>query len=135
MSRIQVALRTAGELVRDSGLTVPRTRSPKWATVREAHLKVNPACRACGQRDKLNVHHIRPFHLFPELELEPTNLVTLCEDGPSNLNCHLVFGHGGNWTWYNPRVLEISSFVSAMIDGCIKPPKIPPTEETNNVVV
>lgn len=73
-------------------------RSPHWATVRAIHLKNHPECAACGQTDNVNVHHIRPFHLSPELELEPSNLITLCTDGPGHLNCHLLCGHGGNWS-------------------------------------
>jgi len=48
------------------------------------------------------VHHVRPVHLFPELELEPGNLVTLCEG--ETMNCHLFFGHLGWWKAWNPTV-------------------------------
>lgn len=73
-------------------------RSPKWAAVRGAHLKRNPTCAACGSKDNLEVHHVRPFHLFPNLELDPANLMTLCENGG---NCHLMLGHLKNWKSYN----------------------------------
>lgn len=72
-------------------------RSPKWANVRAAHLKANPACEACGQKDALEVHHVQPFHTRPELELDPTNLMTLCGDP-----CHIVHGHLMAWARYNP---------------------------------
>lgn len=77
-------------------------RSSKWAKVRETHLKANPTCACCGGKEKLEVHHIQPFHLRPELELEPSNLITLCESGKHGLNCHLLMGHLGNWKTWNP---------------------------------
>ena len=75
-------------------------RSPKWAAVRAAHLKAHPACEACGQKDGLEVHHIEPFHLRPELELSPTNLLTLCGDP-----CHIVHGHLMAWARVNRSVV------------------------------
>ena len=78
-------------------------RSPQWDTVRKAHLKNEPMCRACNGTDKLQVHHIKPFHIFPDLELEPTNLITLCE---CDKECHLIIGHKGNFKNYNPMVIS-----------------------------
>jgi 5-methylcytosine-specific restriction enzyme A len=79
-------------------------RSSQWPAHRAAHLKLFPACAACGRTVGLEVHHIRPFHLHPELELDPNNLLTLCEGG--GRNCHLVFGHFYNWKAYNPLVVS-----------------------------
>lgn len=79
-------------------------RSPEWETVRKSHLKSFPNCAACGANDNLQVHHIKPFHLHPELELEQSNLITLCE-GKHN-RCHLNIGHLGNWKKENPSVVE-----------------------------
>ena len=76
-------------------------RSSKWPTVREHFLKSNPACAACGQTDHLQVHHIRPFHLDPSLELNTGNLITLCED---EYLCHLKIGHLGSFKKENPEV-------------------------------
>lgn len=81
-------------------------RSPRWAAVRAQWLKWHPTCAACGTRDKLEVHHIRPFHLHPELELDSLNLLTLCENGG---NCHLVFGHLKSWKSHNPAVCAHAS--------------------------
>jgi 5-methylcytosine-specific restriction protein A len=80
-------------------------RSGKWVTVRKHHLEQFPTCTVCGGTKNINVHHIQPFHLQPELELEPTNLLTLCEGNP-NLNCHLVIGHSFNFKGYNPDVIK-----------------------------
>jgi hypothetical protein len=59
-------------------------------------------CACCGSTKKLNVHHKKPFHLFPELELDLNNLITLCMDK----ECHLKIGHGGDFKDYNPNVEE-----------------------------
>ncbi|SRR6266566_6559488 len=77
-------------------------RSPHWPAVRETHLKREPNCTACGGKDNIEVHHIHPFHLWPELELVETNLITLCEH-PSH-NCHFIFGHLLSWLSYNLTV-------------------------------
>ena len=80
----------------------PEKRSSHWRRVRKAHLLLEPACRACGTTDDLQVHHIRPFHLHPELELEQSNLITLCEK--RGHDCHFCFGHFHNWRAQNPNV-------------------------------
>jgi hypothetical protein len=81
-------------------------RSPAWDDVRDKHLKDHPECVACRTNKKLQVHHIRPFHLHPELELDPKNLITLCMEGDND--CHLKIGHGGSFKYYNPDVEEDS---------------------------
>lgn len=79
-------------------------RSPHWPAVRKAHLEKHPTCEVCGHAgEKVNVHHVRPFHVHPELELEETNLITLCED-EAFVNCHLFIGHLGNFRGWNPAV-------------------------------
>jgi 5-methylcytosine-specific restriction protein A len=75
-------------------------RAPGWDEVRDAWLKEHPVCAACGGRKHLNVHHLRPVKHYPELELSPGNLLTLCE-APSR-NCHLNIGHLGDWKAWNP---------------------------------
>lgn len=81
-------------------------RSPSWPTVRAAHLKEHPTCWACGNDRDLEVHHVLPFHLFPHLELDPHNLLTLCET--IGHNCHLNVGHLGSWRRYNPTLTEMN---------------------------
>lgn len=80
------------------------SRHKDWPKVRASHLKLHPCCAACGRKDFLEVHHRMPVHLVPELELDPDNLVTLCE-GPS-VNCHLLFGHLGHWKSWNENVRQ-----------------------------
>jgi 5-methylcytosine-specific restriction protein A len=79
-------------------------RSGEWSRVRDDHIKEHPVCEVCGGRDNLNVHHVEPYHLHPEKELDPTNLITLCE-APGH-NCHFIFGHLLNWRSFNSHVRE-----------------------------
>lgn len=79
-------------------------RSGRWRAVRAAHLAAHPACEVCGGADKLEVHHKQPFHLNPALELDPANLITLCEANKGGVNCHLHFGHLGCYRAFNPDV-------------------------------
>lgn len=81
-------------------------RSPHWDNVRKAYLKDHPICFICGTSKDLQVHHIRPFHLYPELELDPKNFITLCTSKYWGFNCHLVAGHAGNFRWENIHVVE-----------------------------
>ena len=79
------------------------SRSPLWSHVRAAHLARQPACVCCKpgmSPPTLQVHHIFPFHFCillgrPDLELDPRNLITLCETGNGNpaANHHLLIGH------------------------------------------
>lgn len=79
-------------------------RSPKWPAARKAYLLRHPKCFVCLGTKKLNVHHMKPFHLHPGLELDPTNFITLCEGNPE-INCHLFVGHLGNFKGFNPDVI------------------------------
>lgn len=84
-------------------------RSGHWPTIRKEHLEKNPKCAVCGGDQKLEVHHIRPFHLHPDLELDLTNLITLCESMHNGVNCHLLFGHLGSFKSFNVDVNKNSS--------------------------
>ena len=88
------------------------TRSWGWSKVRKMHIKAHPICAACGRDDGLEVHHIKDFSNNPELELEPTNLVTLCDKGTK---CHLTFGHLGDWKSINPEVVKDSDWFLAKV--------------------
>jgi 5-methylcytosine-specific restriction protein A len=95
-------------------------RSPRWPAVAHAHLKAHPACAACGGTDHLQVHHVRPFHLFPKLELDPTNLITLCESGRAGVLCHLHYGHCGDWSASNPGVRDHATAALTMLHGALR---------------
>ncbi len=76
-------------------------RSNGWPRVERHHLKLFPWCAWCGTRSMLQVHHVIPFHVDRTLELEESNLLTLCM---SDLKCHLKEGHDGNWHRWNPDI-------------------------------
>jgi hypothetical protein len=75
-------------------------RSPKWKDVRKTHLLSHNSCAACGKKKNLEVHHIKPVHTHPELELDPDNLITLCEN-----SCHILYGHLMDFKSWNPDVI------------------------------
>lgn len=93
-----------------------KTRSPKWDNVQKDFLRSHSACAGCGSRLHLQVHHKKPFHLFPELELEPSNLIALCMD---RTECHLRLGHGSNFKAFNP-LIELHA-AQSLRDSGIRP--------------
>lgn len=80
-------------------------RSSGWSKLEKEFIKLYPACAACGTKKSLQVHHILPFHIYPELELDKGNLITLCR---GSKDCHLNVGHGNNFRAWNPNVKEDS---------------------------
>jgi hypothetical protein len=79
-------------------------RSGQWPTVRKHHLEAHPFCAVCGGTKFLEVHHVDDFHNHPELELDPGNLITLCEH-PAH-NDHLIFGHLGSFKSINIDIVK-----------------------------
>lgn len=71
-------------------------RSSEWSSFRDQLLR-GRECEVCGGKRFLVGHHKIPFHLAPDLELDPTNIAVLCESGRFGINCHLLIGHLGNW--------------------------------------
>lgn len=81
-------------------------RSNNWPKVRKAYLEKFPRCACCGSTRSLQVHHIYPFYLFPDLELVEDNLITLCNKGRYGMkSCHLAIGHNGNYKNFNPDAM------------------------------
>ena len=73
-------------------------RNPAWARESQKWLRDQDGCAVCGETIGVEVHHIRPFHLFPELEMDPDNWLALSRPW------HLYLGHLGNWSNWNPDV-------------------------------
>lgn len=91
-------------------------RSSHWDKIRKQFISKNGGrCAACGSIKNLNVHHIKPFHLYPLLELDESNLIVLCEN--KSLSCHLAFGHLLNWTAWNPDVIEDARHYSLSVSN------------------
>ena len=95
------ALRTLRYHARD--LDHGKVRSAGWRAVERGWLSSHNTCAACGGTENLNVHHKLPFHLHPELELDPANLITLCM--VKGRHCHIRIGHGDLFRNYNPDVV------------------------------
>ena len=81
-------------------------RSSQWPKVRREFLKAHPACAVCGSTKNLEAHHVLPFHLHPQLELDPSNLIALCETPAHGMHCHLAVGHLLNYKSFNANVRE-----------------------------
>ena len=75
-------------------------RSPEWGPFRDRIVRENPFCAGCSKQTSLEVHHITPFHVRPDLEVDPANVMVLCRD------CHWWIGHLRDWRLHNPHVIE-----------------------------
>ncbi len=75
-------------------------RSPKWGALRNRFVKENPFCAGCGDIKDLTVHHIIPFHVRKDLELDECNLVSVCND------CHWNICHLRDWRMVNSHCLD-----------------------------
>lgn len=95
-------------------------RSPEWPRVRLEHLKKHPTCAVCGNRIDVEVHHKISFAANPKLELDSENLITLCRKGKAGLPCHLFWGHGGNFQYYNPDVVNDTAEAAKIFKKRIK---------------
>lgn len=102
----------AGQVVAGSHLLL---RSSHWNSVAHDFKQAHPYCFACGPDaayplNFIQVHHEIPFHFCilldrPDLELDPRNLLTLCQgDRLDILDHHLSIGHEGDFRRYNPNV-------------------------------
>ena len=88
-------------------------RNPKFGPAAKLWLK-DKKCIVCGGHTKVQAHHKYPFHLFPSLEMDKRYWRALCE-GDHRLNCHLLIGHGGNFSGFNPLVDEMAGLMSFML--------------------
>ena len=87
-------------------------KSPEWIKVATAHLQTHPYCLACGCKPvagELTVHNKYPYQLCnavgrPDLACDERNLITFC-DGIGSEEHHLLLGHLGDWSSYNPEAI------------------------------
>jgi 5-methylcytosine-specific restriction enzyme A len=96
-------------------LCFSKERSNDWPKVRKQYLQTHNRCEVCGSMKDLQVHHIKPFHDHPELELDWSNLITLCTSKYWGFNCHLVIGHGMNWKYENPYIWQNIEEIKDMV--------------------
>lgn len=90
----------ADPLARPAATALPPVpgRHPHWAVVARDHVEAHPYCGCCRVTRDLQVHHVIPFHVRPDLELDHLNLLVLCR------RCHLFVGHLGDWRSWNVTV-------------------------------
>lgn len=105
MSRLKILAKHLRD-VSQGKATTGELRSKHWPKVRKEHLIKQPTCAVCNSTIQLEVHHIVPFARDPSKELDPDNLITLCENSNDGVICHLLFGHLGNYQFVNPDVVE-----------------------------
>jgi hypothetical protein len=85
-------------------------RSSHWPAVERAHIAQFPKCACCGTEKDRQVHHVKPFHNHPHLELDPNNLITLCRVH------HFWWGHLGSWfSWNKSIVRDAAAFLRKVI--------------------
>jgi len=85
-------------------------RAGGWSAFRRQFMQMRPICEVCGRKRGLEAHHVIPFHVAPDLELEIHNLVALCR------RCHLLIGHLGGWSRVNLDVLADVTALRFKID-------------------
>jgi hypothetical protein len=93
------------------GLVRILRQDANWRRTRRVFFWLQPCCQMCARQDKLHVHHIYPWHMFPDLRYELDNLITLCSA------CHLRFGHNNNWKDYNSNLLELVAEAQRLRQG------------------
>ena len=62
---------------------------------KRAYRVLYPECAVCGNQRFLEVHHVKPVHVYPELACDPENFITLCD--AKNNSCHRWIGHLGDF--------------------------------------
>lgn len=96
---LMAAIRWLLSLCAAPPLLLGAPRSGHWGKVRDDFLAEHSTCACCGRKSE-TAHHVLPFHEHPELELDPNNLIAVCNE------CHLTFGHLGDFRAWNPLVRE-----------------------------
>jgi hypothetical protein len=131
-------------------------RSSHWPTVEKHFLAANPGCFVCSADQHqarikqvgalatrgLQVHHKFPFHFCillgrPDLEVDPRNLVVLCEDelGVATEDHHNIVGHYRNFqSWDDALDKNIATYKGRSKHALMQDPtfivlcsKLPPT--------
>lgn len=100
MTRLRKTIAAILDLPDPGRSVASKGRSGKWPRVRRGHLARQPGCAVCESTEDCDAHHVYPYHVFPDMELDPQNLITLCRAH------HLFFGHLGEWAAFNPLVRE-----------------------------
>ena len=82
------------------------TLNGSWQATRKKYLEfMGRKCRCCGYEKNIEVHHILPRHVRPDLTLEINNLIALCK------HCHFHVGHLNNYHNYNETIETVAEYV------------------------
>lgn len=85
-------------------------RASGWDAFRDGKVVAHPYCSLCSSEKELELHHKKPFHDHPELELDPNNVIVLCR------NCHWWAGHCGvAWDAENNEIDELINGVGELL--------------------
>ena len=95
-------------------------RSSGWPRFRREFLK-GKSCAVCGGTEKIELHHIEPFHLKPEFELDFSNVIPLCESKKWGVTCHQFFGHLGDYKDANSNVVYRSLVFLLKMTRSVRP--------------
>ena len=63
-------------------------RGGRWHKVSTNYRKAHPVCALCKAKVSVHTHHLKPWHEYPKLRYDYSNLQALCE------GCHLDSHHG-----------------------------------------
>ena len=109
-------IRKAREGAMSTLFKTPRHRLFYYTIVKPLHDQIKHrdgnCCVLCGTRKNLHIHHILRKSKYRHLLLEPSNLITLCE------NCHFFDAHSGNTNDINlelSHILLLESFRNELI--------------------
>jgi len=73
--------------------TFGQARHSGWNDFRRTYIK--DRCEVCGSKYFRELHHVIPFTVRPDMELFPSNVVTLCRKH------HFEWGHLFSFKSYN----------------------------------
>ena len=89
-------------------------RSNQWPELRREFLQYNPLCAVCEKNRRIELHHIFPFYIRPDLELSKNNLIQLCREH------HFLFGHLLDFKKFNLQVRKDAKEWNNKIKNVIK---------------
>src|SRR4051794_39139002 len=81
MHTSQCAVTVTGSWTAGMAQAKPRTdvrNTRKWQELRKRIIARDGQCAVCGSEEQLEVDHIIPYSVSPELGLDPDNLQVLC---------------------------------------------------------
>lgn len=109
-----------GELIVPPKPVLTTKRHSGWGPASHLYVLRYPSCYVCGRLVwkglkavcPYSIHHALPFHLYPELEMDEANWVTVCEY--RSFNCHFVAGHLLDWRSWNADIRKQGPVIHAM---------------------